>query len=169
VPAIHFGIYTPLVRVGRESYQIPIFASHLRVQPGAPHTVAVLRGQYSSTTPTSSDVAIFDDAVLRPTFVSSIVTIIDTIDWKADGSTLFGQDTLSTERSLYTFTVNSSGVTLAHQYGGAFRQSGVHLHSDPQTGYVYTDQGEVVDTSNGLPRGNYHISQPLEARRNFPS
>ena len=133
----------------------PLIAADMRVQPGAAHTLAVLRGGFSAITPIGSDVAVFDDATIRPAFVDVIGPSANAIEWKADGSALFGQDALSSERALYTFAVNSTGVTISNTYGGAFRQSGIHLHSDAQTGYLYSDNGEVVDPSTGLPRGNY--------------
>jgi hypothetical protein len=127
----------------------------VKAQPSAAHTVAVLRGSISGTTPLGKGLVVYDDGQPRATLVQNDVDFLDCLEWKADGSALFAQDILSSERSLYTFTVNAGGVTAANQYGGAFRRSGLHLHTDLQTGYAYSDEGEVVNPSTGLPIGNY--------------
>jgi hypothetical protein len=113
----------------------------MRAQPGAAHTVAVIRDAVQSP---GNDIAvvIYDDAVARPT-TSQSAYILNSLAWS--------------DTAFYTFPVNSGGAGAATQYGAAFRQWGVHLHSDPQTGYVYTDRGEVVNGADGLPVGNYPV------------
>jgi hypothetical protein len=138
----------------------PLLPQDVRVQPGAAHTVAVLSS--------SSVVSVFDDTTARPSAYENIGNLVNCIEWKADGSALFGQDTASSERSFYTFTVNSNGVTASNQYGGAFRRSGIHLHVDPQTSYVYSDSGEVVNPSTGLPIGHYQYAPDVTSNTSGP-
>ena len=128
----------------------PLLPQDLRVQPGAAHTIAVVSS--------GGVVSVFDDATARPSTYENIGNFVNTIEWKTDASALFGQDTVSTASSLYTFTVNANGVTALNQYGNAFRRFGVHLHVDPQTNYIYSDSGEVVNPSTGLPIGHYQYS-----------
>lgn len=45
-------------------------------------------------------------------------------------------------------------------YNSTFRSEGAHLHSDPTTGYLYGDWGEVINGANGTPVGNYRWSRP---------
>jgi hypothetical protein len=90
--------------------------------------------------------------------------------WKVDGSELYAAYTLSTvsgyftttsDDALYTMPVSPSGVGAVNTYNSAFRGEGVHLHSDPTTGYIYGDWGEVLNGANGIPVGNYRWSRPV--------
>jgi trimeric autotransporter adhesin len=150
LPAVKPDIKFALGTDPDDSTHPPLQPLDLRVQPGAAHTVAVLSA--------TNVVSVFDDATARPSAYENIGNLVKCIEWKADGSALFGQDSLSTARSFYTFTVNSNGVTLSNQYGAAFRRYGVHLHVDAQTNYVYSDSGEVVNSATGLPVGHYQYS-----------
>ena len=138
----------------------PLLPQDLRVKPGAAHTGSVLSS--------GGIVSIFDDGTARPTAYENIGNSVNTIEWKADGSMLFGEDTSSSETSFYTFAVNSTGVTLSNQYGGAFRRFGVHLHVDPQTSYAYSDSGEVVNPATGLPIGHYQYSPVVTSNTSGP-
>lgn len=137
-------------------------AGEIQVQPGAPHTVAVAMGQYGS-----GYVAVFDDGVQRSAVAGS--SIGNSLQWKADGSTLYAKYTESTvsgyfisvsDDALYTMPVTQNGVGTATQYDSTFRAEGVHLHLDPATGYVYSDWGEAVNSANGEPVGNFRWTRP---------
>jgi hypothetical protein len=137
-------------------------AGDIKVQPGAPHTLAVSMGQFGSGT-----VAVFDDTVERSAVAAS--SIGNSLQWKADGSELYAAYTVgnyspyyttSSDDALYVMPVNSAGVGAVTTYHSSFREEGVHLHSDPNTGYVYSDWGEVLNGTNGIPVGNYRYSRP---------
>ncbi len=138
----------------------PLLPQDLRVKPGAAHTIAVLS--------IGGIVSVFDDGTARPTAYENIGNLVNTVEWKADGSMLFGEDTSSSETSFYSFAVNSTGVTLSNQYGGAFRRFGVHLHVDPQTSYAYSDSGEVVNPATGLAIGHYQYSPVMTSNTSGP-
>jgi hypothetical protein len=141
-------------------------AGDIRVQPGAPHTLAVSLGPYGS-----GSIAVFDDAVERPVTAGGGATLVgNSLQWKADGSELFAAYTLCNDSpyyttvsddALYTMPVNDKGPGSVTTYHSTFRQEGGHLHSDPTTGFVYGDWGEVVNAATGIPAGNYRWSRPL--------
>lgn len=149
----------------------PIFhtqnlAGDIKVQPGFPHTLAVSMGQYGS-----GSVAVYDDAVQRSALGGGGAnTIGNSLQWKPDGSTLYAAYTLSNDSgsyttvsddALYVMPVTASGVGSVTTYDSTFREEGAHLHSDPATGYLYGDWGEVINGVNGIPVGNYRLSRPL--------
>ena len=142
-------------------------AGDIKVQPGAPHTLAVSMGQYGS-----GAAAVFDDAVERSAVAGGggVDSIGNSLQWKADGSELYAAYTLGNDSTYYTTTsddalyvmpVNSTGVgSVATTYHSSFRSEGVHLHFDPNSGYVYGDWGEVINAASGIPVGNYRWSRP---------
>jgi hypothetical protein len=140
-------------------------AGDIKVQPGAAHTLAVSLGEYGS-----GSVAVFDDAVERSAVAGSESNPVgNSLQWKPDGSELYAAYTLSNDSpgyttvsddALYTMPVTESGVGAVTTYNSAFREEGAHLHSDPATGYVYGDWGEVINAANGIPVGNYRYSRP---------
>jgi hypothetical protein len=141
-------------------------AGDIKVQPGASHTLAVSMGQFGSGL-----VAVFDDGVKRSAVAGGVLSRVgNSLQWKPDGTGLYaayteGNDspffTTVSDDALYTMTVNSNGVGAITTYDSSFREEGAHLHSDPSTGYVYGDWGEVVNASTGIPVGNYRWSRPL--------
>jgi len=132
----------------------------MKVQPGAPHTVALLYGDYGNGL-----AGVFDDGVERTSVASPDGS---TLLWKADGSELYagygtGSDCgyweSTSDVSLTTLPVTASGVTTAAVYNSVFTVGeGVHLHADPTTGYIYDDVGDVVNPVNGEPVGAYSYS-----------
>jgi hypothetical protein len=117
--------------------------------PGFPRTVAVPRSGVAG-----AGIAIYDDATVRPTIGPALSEYFTSFQWKPDATEIFVQAN-SSPTEFYTLAVNSSGTTLQQAYGGAFRQWSTHLHYDPQTAYVYTDSGEILNPATGLPVGNY--------------
>jgi hypothetical protein len=140
-------------------------AGDIKVQPGTPHTVAVSMGQFGS-----GAVAVFDDAVQRSAVAGGGANVIgNSLQWKADGSELYAAYTLGNDSPYYTtvsddalfvMLVSSNGLGAVTAYHSSFRSEGVHLHSDPNTGYVYGDWAEIFNPANGIPIGNYRWSRP---------
>lgn len=143
----------------------PNLAGDIKVQPGAPHTLAVSLGEYGI-----GSVAVFDDGVERSAVAGSISNQVgNSLQWKPDGTELYAAYTMvndsgywssTSDDALYTMPVTANGVGAVTTYNYCFRAEGAHLHSDPATGYVYGDWGEVVNAANGLPVGNYRYSRP---------
>jgi hypothetical protein len=140
-------------------------AGDIKVQPGAPHTLAVSLGEFGS-----GSVAVFDDAVERPSVAGGGSNLLgNSLQWKPDGSELYAAYTLSNDSpyyttvsddALYTIRVDKNGAGTVTTYHSTFRAEGARLHSDPATSYVYGDWGEVINAANGVPVGNYRYSRP---------
>jgi hypothetical protein len=140
-------------------------AGDIKVQPGAPHTLAVSFGQYGS-----GAIAVFDDGVKRPTMAGgSLSSLGNSLQWTQDGSHLYAAYTLGNDSpyystvsddALFSMPVSSNGVGAVTTYHSIFRSEGAHLHTDSATGYVYSDWGEVINGSNGIPLGSYRWSRP---------
>lgn len=143
----------------------PNLAGDIKVQPGASHTLAVSFGQYGV-----GKVAVFDNAVERSAVAGGIVNEVgNSLQWKADGTELYAAYTIGNDSpyfttvsddALYTMPVTSNGVGSVTTYNAAFRSESVHLHSDPATGYVYGDYGQIIDSASGIPVGNYGWNRP---------
>jgi hypothetical protein len=143
-------------------------AGDIKVQPGAAHTLAVSFGQYGS-----GSVAVFDDGVRRSGVGGGgAVTVGNSLQWKADGTELYaaytqGSDsayyTTVSDDALFTMPVTQNGIGNVTTYDSSFREEGAHLRSDPNTGYVYGDWGEVINAENGIPVGNYRWSRPYSS------
>ena len=135
-------------------------AGDMKVQPGNAHTLAVSFGD-----PIPAKIAIFDDGVAR----AGVANGQSSLQWKSDGTELYSSlgsylDNQSTEAGtdtgVYTFSVDAAGVTSLDTFGHAFRSYGFRLHSDPVSGNLYSDWGEVVNPGNGVPVGNYRFARP---------
>ncbi len=150
--------------LGTDSFGNPNLAGDIKVQPGAPHTLAVSMGEFGS-----GSIAVFDDAVERPTIAGGEGNLGNSLQWKPDGSELYATYTVCSDSpgfttvsddALYTMPVNNQGLGVVTTYDSTFRAEGCHLHSDPKTGYAYGDWGEVINAANGIPVGNYRWSRP---------
>lgn len=140
----------------------PYYAMDVEVAPGSPHTIAVVRGVMGLSPREMGGVVIYDDAAPRPTSVPGFghtgAGTIDSIQWSFDATHIYGEDTEGGS-DLYVLSVNSSGVQETNDYAGVFGGSGYgNLHYDATTGYVYGDNGQVIDPSTGTIVGSFPTS-----------
>ena len=49
-------------------------------------------------------------------------------------------------------------MTLVQGYSSAFSSSGLSIHFDAGTGYIYSDDGQVINPANGTQVGSYNAS-----------
>lgn len=139
----------------------PYFALDLQVAPGAPHTTAVSLGIPDSIPAALGGIVIFDDAVARPITAPGFFptsNLYDSLQWGSDATSLYAANNEDTGLDFYTLAVNSSGVTLLQDYYGEFLNFGIRIHFDAGTKLVYSDDGLVVDPSDGLVVGNFNAS-----------
>lgn len=142
----------------------------IAVAPGHPHEIATVMVQYHAfafSTSFTGGTAIYDDAVERPTVLSSNV-FDSALEWGEDASTLYGADGESTGSDLFALSVNSSGVSLHADYRALLPSSRFgRIHYDPNSKYLYADDGRVVDPSTGNVIGAFNLfplqgnAQPL--------
>lgn len=141
-------------------------AGDIKVEPGAPHTVAVSMGSYGAGT-----VAVYDDGVVRPATATSFASPLgNSLQWSSDGSRLFaiyglandaGYELTSSNLALSAMPVTSNGVGAVTTYPATFQMEGLRSHLDPTTNYLYDDWGEVANPANGTPIGNYRMNRNL--------
>jgi hypothetical protein len=140
--------------LGRNSFYGPYFALDLQVAPGAPQTTAVSLGIMGISPSAQGGVMIFDNSTARTTAAAGGLHLYDSIQWGADDTALYSANYESSGFDFYILTVSMSGVVLdtdlSGDIGGYFKR----IHFDSGTSLIYSDFGDVVDTS-GNPQGSY--------------
>ncbi len=130
----------------------PIFnnamvADAIRVLPGQPHSWAVTLCGVGYT-PCGEGVAVFDDAVERPTFVLVDQTQPDSLLFiGTNAATLFGTTLQQTPPTLYQFSINTAGITQTtaiQNFTGSFIGGG-YLDTDGTS--IYVSNGEIINPS----------------------
>jgi len=125
----------------------PATAIDFQVAPNSSHTVAYATGTF---TPFffSDGVVVFDDATPR---TNRAFTQPTSLQWQ-DPSTLLGSDNFS---GLLVMGVDANGVTGLHDFF-SFAFS-TRIHFSPATGFVYGNDGRVVDPATGIVLGSYAV------------
>ena len=133
-------------------------AMSLQAAPGSANTVAALL---------SDRVMIYDDATPRPV-VTSNFDQIESLAWNANASRLYGSayacelGSATQCYSLDVMEVDSAGVSPGNSYAGVFSYlsspTGIRASFDPSTGYLYTNDGRVLDPATGDLVGAFDLS-----------
>lgn len=141
--------------LGSVGFLGPTFAWDLQVAPGLAHTTAVSRGEFQSSPWSALGGAwIFDDATQRPTTAAGTY---DSLQWGSD-ATLYANNNESSSFDFYVLNVTSTGVVKTKDYPNDFSNFGVTIHYDSGTKLVYTDDGYVINPSNGQQVGSFQAS-----------
>jgi len=144
--------------LGRDSFFGPYFALDLQVAPGAPQTTAVSLGNMGVSPSAQGGVVIYDDATARATKLPGFGAVggglFDSLQWGSDDTALYASNYESSGFDFYILTVSLSGVVLdtdlSNDIGGYFKR----IHFDPGSKRIYSDFGDVVDTT-GNPVGSF--------------
>lgn len=170
------------ISLGSGSYG-PYYAMDLMVSPATDTTIAVARGVAPSTSGLTAlalgGVAIYDGTTQRPQTVgwsTANPLLLDTLQWAANGSTIYAANNENADGDLYTLTVSATGVALASDTRAIFTVPNLFIHLDATSGLLYGDDGLQVNPAipqvansapaNGIlavdhPGGNvYMVSQP---------
>lgn len=141
--------------LGSAGFLGPTFAWDLQVAPGLAHTTAVSRGEFQSV-PLSAlgGTSIFDDAAERATTAAGRY---DSLQWGSD-ATVYANNNESTNFDFYVLKVSTTGVAQTKDYPNEFSYFGVTIHYDSGTKLVYTDDGYVIDPSNGNHVGAFQAA-----------
>jgi hypothetical protein len=106
-------------------------------------------------------VAIYDGTTQRPNVVgpSSVpgnTALLDTLQWSADGNTIYAANNENTTGDLYVLDVSASGVALASggDHTGIFTTPNLFIHLDAASGLLYGDDGLEVDPT--VPKVNFN-------------
>lgn len=148
--------------LGAQKTYGPYFPWDLEVAPGLPHTTAVARAVWFPLDPANEwdvygGIAVYDDATERPTVANTPGPDYDSVQWASD-TTIYANDAWDSAFNLYTLTVSSSGVAQTNDYQNEFSEFYMHIHYDNGTGYVYGDDGTVVNPANGQHVGSFQAS-----------
>ncbi len=115
-------------------------------------------------------VVIYDDAVARANalcgWIQSGCTysngtgigLYDSIQWNSTGTEMFAANNEDTGFDFYTVPVSSSGFGKVTDYGGLAGGFGQNIHYDAKTGYVYDDNGSIIDPASGSKVGTFAAS-----------
>lgn len=150
--------------LGSDQFTAAYYALDIQVAPGAPHTVAISRGDESSSPAALGGVVIYDDATPRPTHAPGFGpgggggVLYDSLQWGHDASRIFAANREDTGFDFYTLDVDGSGVTLDQDYGYVFPGFGGNIHFDRGTGIIYGDDGHTADPTTGQPVGVFNAS-----------
>jgi len=131
----------------------PYFAQGLQVAPGLPHTTSVSRG--SAVAFPALNMAIFDDGTQRPVVADQ--GTYDSPQWGLGGK-IYAVNNWDTSFDFFVLTVGSKGVSLSHDYPNEISEFYERIHYDSGTGYVYADDGNVINPANGQHVGQFQAS-----------
>ncbi len=137
----------------------PLMAIDLQVAPNSSHTVAYSTGT-SGPFPLSDGVVVFDDATPRTNHAFNEPS---SLQWQ-DANTLLGSDGSST--GLLVMGVDANGVTGLHDFF-SFAFS-TRIHFSPATGFVYGNDGRVLDPATGTVVGSFAVGLPSATNLMIP-
>jgi hypothetical protein len=123
----------------------PMVADAIRVLPGQPHAWAVTLCGVGFG-PCGEGIAVFDDAVQRPTFVAQNQLQPDSLVFVGnDATTLFGTTLQQLPSTFYKFGINSNGITKNQEVTNFASTSpgGGTLDTDGTS--IYVSNGQVID------------------------
>lgn len=132
------------------------YALDLGVSPTADTTIAVARGVSPAQSKLSQvalgGVAVYDGGTQRPNVVgpSSVPSgdaLLDTLQWSADGSTIYAANNETAQGDLYMLNVAANGVRLAAggDHPSIFTIPNLYIHLDGASGLIYGDDGLEVN------------------------
>ena len=130
-----------------------MYAEDIAVAPGQNDTIAVAR-RNSCCSPRHEGVAIYKNGVMLPATTPSH-TGSNTIEFGANASTLYGYNNETSDFGFRTMSVNASGVSITTLATGAFYGYSPTITYDG--GLMYSNDGRVVDPTNGLLLGTFNI------------
>jgi hypothetical protein len=143
--------------LGADGFLGPTFAVDLQVAPALPHTTAVSRGVFNTSLYTLGGMVIYDDATLRPTTAEKNGDAYNSLQWGSD-ATIYANNSEISNFDLFVLTVSSTGVVQTQDYPNEFSNFYVKIHYDSGTNLIYTDDGYVIQPSNGQHVGAFQAA-----------
>jgi hypothetical protein len=139
----------------------PYFAGDLKAAAVNPHTTAatlfIQPTQLDYTVTEIGGVAIYDDATQRPNLAAGWGTTggnaYTTLTWGASDSILYS----GAGNGLDILGVTPSGVAFQTALS-PFSDETAEIHFDSKTGFIYSDDGQVMNPSNNTFVGNLNAS-----------
>jgi len=143
--------------------QNPMLADAIRVLPARPHSWAATRCVVTYT-PCGNGIAVFDDAVQRPTFVSQNQLQPDALIFVGqDAANLYGTTLGQGPSAFYKFAINSSGISLSQSVTNSSGPSpgGGTLDSDGTS--IYVSNGQIIDPTTLTINSNGFLPQSFSS------
>ena len=154
------------IPMGSDTFNGPFYAMDVQAAPNADGAVAVVRGTPQVSPSEEGGVVIYDDGKARPNVLCGWIqsgcyggaNLYDSIQWNADGSEMFAGNYEDTGFDFYTIPVTSAGFGKVTDYAGLVPGFFGHIHFDKTTGYVYDEDGEIINPANGTVVGTFGAS-----------
>ena len=157
------------IQLGNSSSFGPYYAMDLQAAPNADGTVAVVRGTPPTSPEAQGGVLIYDSGTPRANVICGPTQsgctssyVIDSIQWKSGGSEMFGSNNETSRFDFYTVPVDASGFGTVSDYPGLASVNGLgyfsQIHYDATTGYVYDDEGGIINPNTGTSVGTFAAS-----------
>lgn len=155
------------IDLGGDEYDGPFYAMDLQASLNSDSTVAVVRGAPDYSPEEEGGVVIYDNGTALPDVLCGWIQnncpnpntgLYDSIQWNSNGTEMFAANYEDTAFDFYTVQVTSSGFGAVTDYPGLVPGFYCHIHYDPPTGYIYDDDGEVVNPGNGTVVGTFDAS-----------
>jgi hypothetical protein len=153
------------ISLGSDPVYGPYYPMDLQVSPLSNSTIAVARGllpsQSNLPTLALGGVALYDNGTQKPQVVGPSAApsgdaLLDTLQWSADGNTIYAANNENASGDLYQLPVTATGVTLpsGDDHAGIFNIPNLFIHLDAATGLLYGDDGTVIDPAAVTVKGN---------------
>lgn len=164
------GLGTDITITLGTSFYGPYYAMDLQSDPASDGAVAVVRGTPEASPEEEGGVLIYDDTTPRPNVLCGWIQIpactspnqtsalYDSIQWNSDGTGIYAANNEDTGFDFYTVPVTSSGFGTVTDYPGLVPGFSCDIHYDTTTKYVYDDDGEIIDPSEGQIVGTFAAS-----------
>ena len=156
------------IDLGADKFDGPFYAMDLQAAPNSDTAVAVVRGTPGFSPEEEGGVVVYDDATGRPNVLCGWIQngctsptgpgLFDSIQWNATGDEMYAANYEDTGFDFYTIPVDASGFGKVTDYGGLVPGFFGHIHFDKTTGYVYDDDGTIIDPSAGTVVGTFNAS-----------
>jgi hypothetical protein len=144
--------------LGANQFYGAYFGMDIQVAPGLPHTTAVSRGVPILSPPSAlGGMAIFDDTTSRSALSDILGDRYDSLQWGTD-TEIYAVNSEISSFDFYILQVGATGVTLGKDYPNDFSSFYSRIHDDVGTGLVYTDDGYIIDPTNGVTVGGFAAS-----------
>jgi hypothetical protein len=144
--------------LGANQFYGAYFGMDIQVAPGLPHTTAVSRGVPILSPPSAlGGMAIFDDTTSRSALSDILGDRYDSLQWGTD-TEIYAVNSEISSFDFYILQVGATGVTLGKDYPNDFSSFYSRIHYDVGTGLVYTDDGYIIDPTNGVTVGGFAAS-----------
>lgn len=139
-------------------------ALDMQVSPLSNTTIAVTRGvPPGSGSPARAigGLAVYDNGTQRPQVVGPSATpssdaLLDTLQWSTNGNTIYAANNENASGDLYVLPVTATGVTLpaGNDHAGIFNIPNLYIHLNTVSGWLYGDDGTIVDPVTATGKGN---------------